>query len=78
MRQNITSMQMINKKQRELEFYRFKQNYEYFDLTISEEKTQAFERYISGEIDAEQLQRIFHKLSGSQDNFILITMDEFC
>lgn len=78
MRQNITSMQMINKKQRELEFYRFKQNYEYFDLTISEEKTQAFERYVSGEIDAEQLQRIFHKLSGSQDNFILITMDEFC
>lgn len=69
---------MINKKQRELEFYRFKQNYEYFDLTISEEKTQAFERYVSGEIDAEQLQRIFHKLSGSQDNFILIPMDEFC
>lgn len=69
---------MINKKQRELEFYRFKQNYEYFDLIISEEKTQAFERYVSGEIDAEQLQRIFHKLSGSQDNFILIPMDEFC
>lgn len=69
---------MNNKKQRELEFYRFQQNYEYYDLTASEEKIQAFECYVSGEIDAEQLQRIFHKLSGSQDNFILMPMNQFC
>ena len=69
---------MDDKKQRELDFYRFKQSYEYYDLTASEEKIQAFERYVSGEIDAEELQRIFHKLNGSKENFILLPMNQFC
>lgn len=66
------------KKDREQDFYRFKANYEYYDLTPSKEQIQAFERYISGEIDAEQLQRIFHDLTGSKENFRHVPMHWFC
>jgi len=71
-------MNTEDQKQRENDFWRFKANYEYYDLVPSKEKIQAFERYVSGEIDAEQLQRIFHDLSGSTSKFRKIPMDQFC
>jgi len=66
------------KEVRQQDFNRFKSNCEYYDLTPSKEKLQTFERYVSGEIDAEQLQIIFHGLNGSTDNFRLIPMNWFC
>ncbi|HEF0011077.1 MULTISPECIES: hypothetical protein [Acinetobacter] len=71
-------MNQAEKELRQQQFDCFKANYEYYDLTPSKEKIQAFERYVSGEIDAEQLQRIFHNLSGSTENFIMLPMDWFC
>lgn len=71
-------MNVEEKKVRQQDFDRFKSNCEYYDLTPTKEKLQTFERYISGEIDAEQLQRIFHNLSGSTENFRHIPMDWFC
>lgn len=71
-------MNTEDQKQREDDFWRFKASYEYYDLTPSKEKIQAFERYVSGEIDAEQLQRIFHDLNGSTWKFIQIPMNQFC
>lgn len=71
----------MDEKERELrqqQFDGFKANYEYYDLTASKEKIQAFESYVLGEINAEQLQRFFHDLSGSTENFIMIPMDWFC
>lgn len=71
----------MDKKERELrqqQFDGFKANYEYYDLTPSKEKIQAFESYVSGQIDAEQLQRIFHNLNGSTTEFRQIPMDQFC
>ena len=65
-------MNQAEKELRQQQFDCFKANYEYYDLTPSKEKIQAFERYVSGEIDAEQLQRIFHNLSGSTENFIML------
>ena len=71
----------MDEKERELrqqQFDGFKANYEYYDLTPSKEKIQAFESYVSGQIDAEKLQRIFHDLSGSATEFRQIPMDQFC
>ena len=53
------AMNQAEKELRQQQFDGFKANYEYYDLTPSKEKIQAFERYVSGEIDAEQLQKNF-------------------
>ena len=71
-------MNQDEKELRQQQFYGFKANYEYYDLTPSKEKIEAFERYVLGEIDAEQLQRIFHDLSGSTTEFRQIPMNHFC
>lgn len=59
-------------------FYLFKSNYEYYDLTPSPEQLQAFERYVAGEIDGHEIQRIFHQLRGGKDeDFIPTLMDNW-
>jgi hypothetical protein len=64
------------RKHRELKFYMFKSNYEYYDLTPSPEQLQAFERYVAGDIDKHEIQKIFHQLQGGKDeDFNPILMD---
>ena len=52
---------------RERKFYCFKSNYEYYDLTPSPEQLKAFERYVAGDIDGHEIQKIFHQLKGGRD-----------
>lgn len=70
-------MDHLEQTQRQNSFNNFKSTYEYYDLTPSIGQIQAFEQYVSGEINAEQLQRIFHELSGSTDKFMLYPMSMF-
>jgi hypothetical protein len=70
-------MDHLEKTQRQNSFNNFKSTYEYYDLTPSIGQIQAFEQYVSGEINAEQLQRTFHKLRGTTDKFMLYPMSMF-
>lgn len=66
------------RKHRELKFYMFKSNYDYYDLTPSPEQLQAFERYVSGDIDGHEIQRIFHQLKGGkEEDFMPKNMDNW-
>lgn len=63
---------------REQKFYLFKSDFEYYDLTPSPEQLEAFERYVAGEIDGREIQRIFHQLKGGKDeDFIPKLMDNW-
>lgn len=74
-------MFLLSEKERQYraeKFYLFKSNYEYYDLTPSSEQLQAFERYVAGEIDGHEIQRIFHQLRGGKDeDFIPMLMDNW-
>lgn len=74
-------MFLLSEKERQYraeKFYLFKSNYEYYDLTPSPEQLQAFERYVAGEIDGHEIQRIFHQLRGGKDeDFIPTLMDNW-
>lgn len=66
------------RKYREKKFFLFKSNYEYYDLTPSAKQLQAFERYVAGEIDGHQIQKVFHQLnSGKDEGFTAKPMDDW-
>ncbi|ONG38095.1 hypothetical protein BKE30_13280 [Alkanindiges hydrocarboniclasticus] len=63
---------------REGKFFSFKGWFYFYDLTPSPEQLQAFERYVSGDIDGHEIQRIFHQLKGGKDeDFNPIPMDNW-
>ena len=74
-------MFLLSEKERQYraeKFYLFKSNYEYYDLTPSSEQLQAFERYVAGEIDGHEIERIFHQLwGGKNEDFIPMLMDNW-
>ena len=76
-KQRNLEMDHVEKAKRQSSFDNFKSTYEYYDLTPSVGQIQAFEEYVCGEINAEELQRKFHELKGSTDKFMLYPMSMF-
>lgn len=74
-------MFLLSEKERQYraeKFYRFKSDYEYYDLTPSPEQLQAFEHYVAGDIDGHEIQKIFHQLKGGKnEGFNHTSMDDW-